>query len=132
MCGLQRRKKTMGWVRNRNTVTDWGHILEGVNLPNGIQPSDIDGILERFGYFLVMEVKKPGELTSRGQEILLSALSQIPRFTVIKIVRSMEEGVNYLLNYRTGEGRTISPADFIQMVEKWAWEADRRGKAVLP
>jgi hypothetical protein len=122
----------MGWVRNRNTVTDWGHILEGAKLPNDIKPSDIDGILERYGYFLVMEVKQPGESTSKGQEILLSALAQIPRFKVIRVVRSMEDGVNYVHYYRTGEGKTVTPAEFIQMVEQWAWEADRRGKAVMP
>lgn len=113
----------MVWVRNRNTVTDWGEILMGAKLPRDIQPSDIDGILEVRGRFLVMERKKPGEDTREGQEILLKALSRLPRFTVIKILHG-SDGIEEVYNYRTRDSRKTNPAEFISWVEDWAWRAE--------
>lgn len=113
----------MSWVKNRDTVTDWGEILEGAKLPRDIQPSDIDGILECRGHFLAMEKKHPGELTKTGQQIMLTALARVPRFTVIKVVRG-SDGVEEVFNYRTGITKRTNPAEFISWVETWAWKAN--------
>jgi len=48
-----------------------------------ILPSNIDGILERHGRFLVLEWKRPGEELGVGQKIMLQALAGTPCFTVV-------------------------------------------------
>jgi hypothetical protein len=61
------------------------------NNPNFV-PSNVDGIAERNGRFLVMEWKRPGEKISTGQKMLLQALAKIPdRFTVIIINGNTDE-----------------------------------------
>lgn len=45
-------------------------------------PTNIDGLTERHGKFLVIEVKR-GEEISTGQHIMLEQLSQQPNFTVV-------------------------------------------------
>ena len=60
--------------------------LEGIIESNkNFGCSDIDMIYERKGKFLVAEWKKPDELISQGQSILLQALAKTPKFTVIKV-----------------------------------------------
>jgi len=54
-------------------------------------PSNLDMLFERKGYFLVGEWKRPNESISIGQQILLKALSKVPRFTVLVIIGSTEE-----------------------------------------
>ena len=111
------------WVRNRDTVTDWGEILVGAQLPREIQPSDIDGIVEINGTFLVMERKKMGEKTRDGQRYLLEALARQSNFTVLEIVHG-PDGVEEIYNYGTGKREVSSPSDFIARVEAWADVAD--------
>ena len=109
------------WVRDRDTVTDWGEILAGANLPRGIRPSDIDGVLEVNGHFLFMEKKGPLESEAMGQRLMLEALARNPKsIKVIRVVRG-SDGVEAIYDYRTGEYTEIDPADFIRRVEEWAW-----------
>lgn len=67
------------------THIDYG-ALKGIieNNPNFV-PSNIDGIAERNGKFLVMEWKRPNESVSKGQQILLQKLASQPNFTVLII-----------------------------------------------
>ena len=113
----------MGWVKNRDTVTDWGEILMGAQLPRGIQPSDIDGIVEINNHFLVMERKRANEKTKDGQRYLLEALARQPGFTVLEVVHG-EDGVEEVYNYGSDERETTNPGDFIARVEAWAEKAD--------
>lgn len=46
-------------------------------------PSNIDGIAERNGKFLVMEWKRPKENISEGQKRLLQVFAKTPNFTVV-------------------------------------------------
>ena len=46
-------------------------------------PSNIDGIAERNGKFLVMEWKRPNEKVSEGQRRLLQAFAKTHNFTVM-------------------------------------------------
>jgi hypothetical protein len=46
-------------------------------------PSNIDGIAERNGKFLVMEWKRPNEKVSEGQRRLLQAFAKTHNFTVV-------------------------------------------------
>lgn len=47
-------------------------------------PTNMDGITERHGRFLVLEVKR-GEEISTGQHIMLERLSKVPKFTVVVV-----------------------------------------------
>ena len=54
-------------------------------------PSNIDMICERKGYFLIGEWKKPNEKVAKGQELLLRAFAQVPKFTVIIIIGDTDQ-----------------------------------------
>jgi hypothetical protein len=49
-------------------------------------PSNIDMICERKGHFLIGEWKKPNEKMATGQQLLLKAFAQVPKFTVLVII----------------------------------------------
>jgi hypothetical protein len=49
-------------------------------------PSNIDMICERKGHFLIGEWKKPNEKVAKGQELLLRAFAQVPKFTVLSLL----------------------------------------------
>lgn len=60
----------------------------------GAVPTDIDGIIERNGHFLVIETKFPDKMFGAlptGQRIALQALSRLPQFTVCVIGTHGEE-----------------------------------------
>ena len=65
--------------------TDFG-FLRGVILDNPkAMPSNIDMVFERRGHFLVGEWKRKDEEISLGQKILLKALANQNKFTVLVI-----------------------------------------------
>jgi len=57
-------------------------------------PSDLDGIAERNGYFLIMEWKRLGEKMSDGQKRLLAALAANPKFMVVVIIGHTDNGTH--------------------------------------
>jgi len=59
--------------------------LKGCFGKSRIMPSDIDGIVERNGNFLVMEFKPSGKKLPIGQSITFRKLAQLPKFTVVVI-----------------------------------------------
>ena len=68
--------------------------LVGV-VPNNpkLLPSNLDMVLERNGYFIVGEWKRPSERISLGQEILLKSLSAMPNFLVLVIEGNTDDGM---------------------------------------
>ena len=50
--------------------------LDGA-IPGGVNPSDIDQVLERNGHFLFIECKRPHQPVPRGQQILFDRLLQL-------------------------------------------------------
>lgn len=50
-------------------IWDWG-ILRGCFGTTNIEPTDIDGLVERNGHFLVIETKRPGVMVPLGQDIM--------------------------------------------------------------
>jgi len=58
-----------------------------------ILPSNVDMVLERKGHFLFGEWKRDGEKISKGQEILLKALSGFPKTTVLVVSGDTENGM---------------------------------------
>jgi hypothetical protein len=52
-------------------------------LPGKLGFTDIDGVMERHGYFLFLEKKRVGVKIPTGQRILFEKLSQLPKTTVL-------------------------------------------------
>jgi hypothetical protein len=82
-------------MRNVNAAhKDYGDFKGIIESNPNFVPCDLDGIAERKGYFLVMEWKRPGEEVSLGQQRMLQALAQTPKFSVIIMVGDTDNGVN--------------------------------------
>jgi hypothetical protein len=82
-------------MRNANAAhKDYGDFKGVIESNPNFVPCDLDGIAERKGYFLVMEWKRPGEEISLGQQRMLQALAQTPKFSVIIMVGDTDNGVN--------------------------------------
>ena len=80
-------------IRNpalRGVLWNWKPIADA--LPGKMGVSDLDGIIERKGRFLVFECKKPEEPMPVGQQILLRALNREPHFTVLWIIGDPHTG----------------------------------------
>ncbi len=67
-----------------DALWDWG-ILEGCFGTTGIAPTDVDGLVERNGHFLLLEAKGPGVPLKRGQSRTLEALIATGCFTVLVV-----------------------------------------------
>ena len=76
------------------SVADYGDLIGLIPSNPKFSPSDIDGICERKGNFLVMEWKRPGEKVSEGQKRLLQALAANPKFMVIVVIGDTDNGTN--------------------------------------
>ena len=63
---------------------DWG-CLDGCFGQSRISPTDIDGIVEHRGRFLLLEAKGPKASVSRGQGIMFDHLMRTGIFTVFVI-----------------------------------------------
>ena len=84
------------------THTDYGDFYGLIHDNAGFLPSNVDGICERKGKFLVMEWKRENEKISKGQEYLLKAFAKQPNFIVLIIYGDTDNGTNvekyYLVN----------------------------------
>lgn len=90
---------------------------------------DIDGMLEKNGYFLFLEWKSGSEAIPLGQRIALERLAQQPRTTVI-IVHGNREGSEVFayenLSDLTQGEIEIDLAGFQQKVLNWRNNVARR------
>jgi hypothetical protein len=75
-------------IRNRqaymDNLWDWG-FLDDCFGGTKIKVSDIDGVVERNGYFLYLETKSPGKAIPTGQEIMFKRMIENGHNTVIVI-----------------------------------------------
>ena len=92
-------------------------------------PSNVDGIAERNGNFLIMEWKRDAEKVSEGQKRLLQALASNPRFMVVIIYGNTDDGTiidSYWL--LTPEGKPVKTGigfeSFKQFYKDWYILAD--------
>ncbi len=69
------------YLRN---LWDWA-ILDGCFGETRIKPTDIDGFVERNGYFLAIETKAAGVEVKQGQMIVFNKLIETGKFTVLVI-----------------------------------------------
>ena len=74
--------------------TDYGDFKGLIASNPAFMPSNVDGIAERNGHFLVMEWKRPNEKMSEGQKRLLKAMAANPKFMVVVILGDTDNGVN--------------------------------------
>lgn len=74
------------------THTDYGDFKGLIPTNPNLVPSNVDGILERNGQFLILEWKKPGEKVSEGQKRLLQAFAAKPSFMVVIIYGNTDNG----------------------------------------
>jgi len=73
--------------------------------PNFV-PSNVDGICERNGHFLILEWKRPGEKVSEGQKRLLQAMAKLPKFIVMIIYGNTDNETvidKYFMVYPNGQ-----------------------------
>ena len=124
----------MSYMRNKNllgTLTNWEHVIDA--LPGKCGVSDIDGIIEKNGYFLVLESKNYGERLPLGQEILLRQLSLLKGFAVVIITMDRKTGDVYGIQRVTkgslGETEMSDTEELSELVAQWfdhATKANRR------
>jgi hypothetical protein len=107
---------------------DWGWIGPAFDNENtGILPSDIDNlfVVERRNRFLFIETKPLGSELSRGQELLLEALSRLPHTTVVAI---QGKGSTPMLWKHVARGiwdeewRETNRDDFLEYAREWREE----------
>lgn len=76
----------MGLMRNAYaTHTDYVDFQGLIPENPHFVPSNVDGICERNGKFLIMEWKRPKEKVSKGQKYLLQSLAKKEDFMVVII-----------------------------------------------
>jgi hypothetical protein len=76
------------------THTDYGDFKGLIPDNPAFLPSNVDGIAERNGHFLILEWKRPGEKMSEGQKRLLQALAANSKFMVVVIIGDTDNGTN--------------------------------------
>jgi len=93
---------------HQQTPTDYSRLKNAMN----ILPCNLDGVTERLGQFLVLELKH-GETLSVGQNRMLQAAAAIPQFTIL-IVNCQWSPAN------EKGGRDFTPESFRLMDTKGA------------
>jgi len=104
------------------TMTNWLPSVE--LLPDGITFSDLDGIMERKGHFLVVESKYKNENIGKGQLIMLSQLSKLPQFNVFMVHMDKATGLVedfYYLNNGVSGTQYFGHEKWVQIVKRW-WD----------
>ena len=106
-------------------VWDWG-ILRGCFGETKIEPTDIDGLVERKGKFLIIEAKAPSANLQVGQEITFEALRQTGLFTIIVVWGETNKSSRIEVWTREGKFpiRTSGLKTLRKIVAKWFLAAD--------
>ena len=87
-----------------------------------IRISDIDGIVERHGHFLWIETKRPGEIITKGQEILHNALINTGVFCVLLLWGEVDAPERYRLIFeggKTEEHIAMGTEDIKDVIKRW-------------
>jgi len=106
------------------THTDYSEFKGLIPTNLHLVPSNVDGILERNGQFLILEWKRPGEKVSDGQRIMLQALAAKPSFMVV-IIYGNTDNETIIDSYwlLTPEGKPIKTGigfeSFKQFYRQW-------------
>ena len=102
---------------------------------NGIQISDIDGEVERNGYFLRIETKHPSGDVPTGQHRLFLALQRTQVFTILVVWGQKNRPERGLIYTKSGDRKLVNSFDFEAMhfyIKRWFAWANRQPKAQSP
>ena len=111
------------------THTDYAEFKGLIPTNPQLVPSNVDGILERNGQFLILEWKRPKEKVSEGQRIMLQALAAKPSFMVV-IVYGNTDNETVVDSYwlLTPEGKPVKSGvgfeSFKEFYRQWYELAD--------
>jgi hypothetical protein len=111
------------------THTDYAEFKGLIPTNPQLVPSNVDGILERNGQFLILEWKRPKEKISEGQRIMLQALAAKPSFMVV-IVYGNTDNETVVDSYwlLTPEGKPVKSGvgfeSFKEFYRQWYELAD--------
>ena len=106
------------------THTDYGDFKGLIPDNPAFLPSNVDGIAERNGHFLIMEWKRSKEKVSNGQKIMLQALASKPDFMVV-IIYGNTDNETIIDSYwlLTPEGKPVKTGvgfdSFKQFYRQW-------------
>ena len=110
-----------------NGFWDWG-ILKGCFGSTHIEPTDVDGLVERNGHFLVIETKNPDVLLKKEQVITFTNLIKTKKFTVIVVWGKKDKPEEMMIYYPSYElynhigwvgKKKANLNDFRSVVKKW-------------
>lgn len=113
-------------IRNAHSylegVWDWG-ILKGCFGDTKIEPTDIDGLVERRGHFLILETKKVDVPVGFGQWKTFNAFIDTGYFMVIILWGSqnnpIEMQILYPKPYKPSNKRSCTLEDVRKVVRWW-------------
>ena len=102
------------------THTDYADFKGLIPQNPAFVPSNVDGIAERNGNFLIMEWKRNGEKVSEGQKRLLQALAATPRFMVVIIYGNTDNGTVIDAYWQlTSEGKAFKAGTGFNSFKEW-------------
>jgi len=101
-----------------NSLPDWG-VLEDV-FPRNVFPTDIDGLVEIGGRFLVFEWKRDGAELTDGQEYALTRLTKVSiKISVIIVYGdSKTMDIQYIRVIHNGVSKGKEPCDIDEFKER--------------
>ena len=108
-----------------NNLWDW-KFLDDCFQGTKIKVSDLDGIVERKGQFLVIECKSPSTKVKSGQKIMFETMAKTGLFTVIVVwgERNKPERMKIIRRNKNGEllekeYERITEKQLHQAVSEW-------------
>lgn len=113
---------------HERTKWDWACLRECWG-GTRITPSDVDAIVERNGYYLVIETKQPQQQLPDGQRILLEALSLNPS-TLCLVVWGwcpVVEEMAVIMRGKWIRQAKAASTDDLRKVCNWWWRRANRG-----
>jgi len=105
------------------TMPDWG-VLEGV-FPREIFPTDIDGLVEIGGRFLIFEWKRDGAELTGGQENALTRITKtskkISAIVIYGDPRTMDiQNIRVIHGGASGDKEPCDLSEFKKRCRRWA------------
>lgn len=113
-------------------IWDWA-ILDGCFGDTRIKPTDIDGMTERNGHFLMLECKAPGVPVKQGQAILIRRLVETGFFTVMIVWGQQNQPEKLRISGTMGD-REIDPCNielFRHYVALWFDQANQQKPGII-
>ena len=111
---------------------DWA-ILNGCFGDSKIKPTDIDGAIERNGFFLFLEAKAPGAQLKMGQRIFYEQLTRVKHISAIVVWGQTNRPAQYQMHNWIGTSKILpcTPEKFRAIVAKWYERANQRQPVTL-